>query len=121
VAKHILLVDDDDGFRRLCERVLTGAGHTVDTAPSAAEALSMFGKVTYDIVITDIVMPDMDGIELIKALRGVSHKFKIVAMSGGSERLPANSGLRLSRAMGVDAILYKPFRPNELTATLESL
>jgi len=121
MAERVLLVDDDGDFRRLCERVLTGAGYAVDGVSNAAAGIAMFGQNAYDIVITDIIMPAMDGVELIKALRGVGRAFKAVAMSGGSERLPASSGLRLSRAIGVDAVLYKPFRPSELIAALAKL
>jgi CheY-like chemotaxis protein len=120
-AKRILLVDDDAALRRVCARILEAAGHTVDNAASAAEGAALYDRDRHDLVITDIVMPSMDGTALIKTLRAGKHPPKIVAISGGSKELPAEMGLRLGRAFGVDAVLYKPFLPDELLDLIDTL
>ena len=120
-TKRILVVDDDAALRRMCVRILEAAGHIVDSAANAAIGVTLFEHDPYEIVVTDIVMPKMDGTALIKALRAGGRAVKIIAMSGGSEELPADTGLRLGRAYGVDAVLYKPFRPDELINTIDTL
>ncbi len=75
----------------------------------------------YDLAITDVVMPETDGVEIVRAIRAGRPNCPIIAISGGSPRMPADFGLRLTEAFGADAVLYKPFSIKELTETIDRL
>lgn len=105
----ILLVDDDDGVRRFLKRVLEREEHRVTTACDGEEALKLYqAGAPSDVVITDIVMPDHDGIGLIAKLRRASPKQPILAISGGGTRLSSGTLLEIAQGFGVH-VLAKPF------------
>ncbi|MCB9554227.1 MAG: response regulator, partial [Myxococcales bacterium] len=79
----ILIVEDDDLSARTLDALLTHDAHTVEVVINGLVALDRLQGTTYDVIITDIYMPAMDGIELLRALRRRAHKTAIVAMSGG--------------------------------------
>src|SRR5271157_6557663 len=81
----ILLIDDDDDLRTLFAGVLRSAGYTVDTASDGKTGLALYSTGLHELVITDIVMPDMDGLELLEALRQNQPRPRVIAMSGGSK------------------------------------
>jgi DNA-binding NtrC family response regulator len=116
----ILLVDDNTELRSVIARSLKLAGHQVFTAENGRVALAILPKVTYDIVLTDIVMPDMEGLELIRSIRKVNPAAKIVAMSGGG-RGPAEDYLAMARNFGAIATLEKPFELDRLTKTIDAV
>jgi CheY-like chemotaxis protein len=113
----ILLVDDNNELRTVIARSLKLAGHDVYTATDGKAALAILPKVTYDIVLTDIVMPDMEGLELIRSIRKINPAAKIVAMSGGG-RGTAEDYLALAKKFGAAATLEKPFQLEALNATI---
>ena len=121
MPKRILLVEDDEQFRLACRRALQRAGHAVTCAADGTEGLATFRRDPPDVLVTDIVMPDLDGAQLIRELRSNHRDAKIVAMSGGGDRLPAEYALQFCRALGVEAVLYKPFEPGELLAAVDGL
>ena len=116
----ILLVDDNDQLRATIERALKAAGHDVLSAMNGRSALSILPKVKYDLVVTDIVMPDIEGLELIRSIRKVDPTAKIIAMSGGG-RGPADDYLTMARNFGAAQTLEKPFTMETLTKTVESV
>lgn len=81
----ILVIDDDPEVRRLLARVLQGAGHTVHKAENGRKGIELFHRIHPALVITDIVMPDTDGIETIRELRGEASPLPILAISEGSD------------------------------------
>jgi DNA-binding response OmpR family regulator len=110
----ILVIDDDPGFRRMICLVLTRAGHTVMEAEDGNRGVSCFKARQPDLVISDIVMPEKEGIATILEIRALSPTVPIIAMSGGG----ANIGigyLDAARKLGAGSILSKPFRPADLT------
>jgi two-component system, chemotaxis family, chemotaxis protein CheY len=113
----ILVVDDEEFIRTLIKEVLDPQGHTVITASSGKEAFQLCHERSFDLLITDLEMPDMDGIELISSLRGVQKKLPILAISG------AFSGrfLRMAKALGAVKSLDKPFRMAELLAMVDKI
>src|SRR5579872_2372438 len=100
----ILLIDDERQMRRLISRILTGAGHAVHEAANGRLGIELFRQVRPALVITDIVMPDMEGIETIRALRADAPSLPILAISGGSHPVY----LRAATELGAMAALEKP-------------
>lgn len=94
------------------------AGHEVETAVNGDEALSLANHGNFDLMITDIIMPSKDGIEVILALRKSHPSAKIIAISGGG-RLNAKDYLGIAQKLGAAATLAKPFSGSELVATVE--
>jgi two-component system, chemotaxis family, chemotaxis protein CheY len=110
---RILLVDDDDLSRGTIHQMLDRAGHQVVSSATGAEALSLFRVDRPELVITDLIMPDTDGLELIQELRKIDPAVKILAISGGG-RVNATEYLTVARKFGAAAILAKPFSNQEL-------
>lgn len=103
----ILVIDDDTRILRAVERVLHADGHEVTTADNGRDALRWFAGKPTDLVITDIYMPDMDGMELVMKLRETFPEVPVIAMSGGSA-LPKETVLDASKALGAVVTLAKP-------------
>ena len=115
----ILLVDDDDQFRDMARVLLERQGHMVEIARNGNEALARYRELRPDLVITDVIMPDMEGLETIRELRRISADIKIIAMSGGG-RKSTSMYLKHAKEMGAAAILAKPFSNLELTQAIET-
>jgi CheY-like chemotaxis protein len=100
---RILIVDDDELDRTLLRAMLSTEGHEVVQAVDGEEGLASLGATPIDVVITDLQMPKVHGLELISVLRGVSPRPAIVAVSGTGE-----AQLDMAEAIGADATLSKP-------------
>lgn len=113
----ILLVEDEERIRSLLKEVLESEGYEVQEASSGKEALQSHARSPPDLILTDIVMPDTEGIEMIIKIRKSDPNVKIVAMSGGDY-------LGMARKLGADCTLTKPFSNQTLLdavkATLET-
>lgn len=120
--KKVLLVEDDKDFRETLQEWLQYKGFKVSTAINGFEAKKQMKKFSPDVLITDIIMPDMDGVELLVSLYEESSRFpcKVVAMSGGG-RLRGSEYLEIVDALDVDAKLTKPFKLGELEVVLNGL
>ena len=106
----ILLVEDDDNVRDILQMALVGAGHEVEVAPDGKVALVAYRRHASDLVITDLVMPEKDGLQMIMELRRLDPAVKIIAMSGGGRILgPGQLYLESARSFGALQILSKPF------------
>jgi CheY-like chemotaxis protein len=114
---QILVIDDDPLVRISVRAVLEGAGHSVTDADNGRSGLVQFKASRFDAVITDIIMPDMEGIETIRAIRALDPKVPVLAMSGGG-RAGSADVLKSARALGADHVLHKPFEEDELLAAL---
>jgi DNA-binding response OmpR family regulator len=113
----ILVIDDEEQIRFLLTRMLKRDGHEVFIAQDGVEGVLSFYQVNPDLVITDIVMPDKDGIEVIAEIRTTHPKQPIIAMSGGRRILAAN--LDLVETIGVKGILQKPFTHQQLQEVVQ--
>jgi DNA-binding response OmpR family regulator len=111
----LLLVEDNPDIRRLVDRALKGAGYDVTSTPDGKAALRLLETTTFDIVLTDIVMPEMDGLELIRAVRKSNKATRIIGMSGGG-RGSSENYLTLAENFGAESTLQKPFTIEELLA-----
>ena len=118
---RVLLVDEDPDVRPAIAAMLTAAGYDVVDLGSGVAALSLFATAHFDVVIADMLMSDVDGVEIVQAVRKASPRCRIIAISGGSARMPAAVGLRRAEAFGADVVLYKPFARAELLAAVGGL
>lgn len=109
----ILLVDDDQQFRSMLSKVLTRAGYDVQEACNGNEATELYRNHQADLVITDLIMPDKEGLETIRELRHSNPDVRIIAMSGGGRNGFVNY-LKVARAFGARLILDKPFSHQEI-------
>jgi CheY-like chemotaxis protein len=112
-AKRILVIDDEDVIRQLLKEMLEWEGYVVTTAANGKEGLQLYRLELPDLIITDIFMPEMEGLETIRALQEGSSKVKIIAISGGGER-GMTSFLSLAKRFGALCTLQKPFSREEL-------
>ena len=119
VAK-VLVIDDDPRIGTLIAFSLVRQGFSVSTAENGRTGLSLFESQRPDLVITDILMPDMEGIETILALKAGATPPKVIAISGGG-RLAGRDFLSWATHLGADEVLPKPFRMSALVAMAHSL
>lgn len=117
---RILVVDDIAELRDILRQHLEALGHEVDEACDASAAMARLSAATFDLVITDILMPGADGFELLNALRRSHAGLPVIATSGGGRMLDAELALRLSRDLGAFAMLRKPVRRVELLEAVEA-
>lgn len=118
---RLLVIDDNQEFRRTLVRQLVAAGHETIVPPAGRGALAAAVTETYDLAITDVVMPEADGIEIVRAIKAARPGCPIIAISGGSPLMPADFGLRLTEVFGADAVLYKPFMISEMIEAINRL
>jgi len=116
----ILVVDDDLDILNLIQLCLKRLGYSVAVASSGKEAIGFLRRETVDLVITDIVMPDMDGFELLGALSKKSPKLPVIAMSGGGQ-LSAGTYLKMAPGFHVAGTLYKPFNTESLSKVIKAV
>lgn len=116
----ILVIDDDAAVRRVLVRCLAGEGHELVEAENGNSGLARFREHKPALVITDIVMPQTEGIETIREIRRAAPQVKILAISGSS---PPNSAhyLDMAAKLGADVTLLKPIRPAELREVVAEL
>jgi len=117
---HILVIDDVDDVREGIAETLKASGHTITEARNGAEAIAILGTRSFDLVITDIMMPEKDGTEVIMHLDASAERPPVLAISGGGANVPAYMALHLARLKS-DATLMKPFRNEELRAKVDHL
>jgi CheY-like chemotaxis protein len=113
----ILVIDDEPQMRRLIARILNGAGHVMHEADNGRVGIEQFHQVHPALVITDIVMPDMEGIEMIRTLHHEAPTTPILAISGGAPPIY----LRAAIELGAAAVLAKPFDAAQLLSAIDNL
>lgn len=109
----VLVVDDEPLMRRTLRTALERAGHEVEEAKDGNEALKKFSSLSPDLVLTDIVMPDREGVETIGQLRKLHADVPIIAMSGGGA-VGGTLFLRLAEELGATRTFTKPIRNADL-------
>jgi CheY-like chemotaxis protein len=110
---RILVMDDDEFFRRALRVILESAGYEVVEAADGAAGVRLYRERGAKVVLVDIYMPEMDGLEVVEALRADVPRPRLVAMSGGGAAGRADI-LAMATALGADRVLRKPFTPHEL-------
>ena len=117
---RVLVVDDDFQMREMLGVILERKGYDVMTAPDGKLAVQLQRKLPFDLVITDIIMPEKEGLETISELRHSYPRLKIIAISGGGRHRP-DGYLELARQLGADRILAKPFGSWEILSAVREL
>ena len=118
--KQILVIDDEPDILKLISKILEKAGYRVMTAENGRLAEKLFNEHPFDLVITDIVMPQKEGLEIILQLKENSPDTKILAISGGG-KIELAEYLDAARAAGAHAIVKKPFEISHLLNKVEQL
>ncbi|MCB0282995.1 MAG: response regulator [Calditrichae bacterium] len=118
--KKILFVDDDDILREAYCAILEKKGFDVTAVHDGSYVKGALNKKKFDAVITDIVMPNKEGLETIKDIREIDKNVPILAISGGGRISPHNH-LKLAKIMGASDALYKPFDGDTLISKINEL
>ncbi len=118
---RILLIDDDEQLLQLFGITLKKAGHDTIVAPGGVQGLALLDQQQFDLVITDIIMPERDGVEVIGALIQNEVRPAIIAISGGYQRLTSTQLLEIAQVMKVDMVLPKPITPKGLIEAVETV
>lgn len=117
---NVLLIDDMKGVRRTVSAVLKRAGHDIVEADDGGAGLELLKSQRFDLVITDMLMPQHDGMEVLLFLEQQSNRPKVLAISGGGSQVSADEAFMLARNKA-DATLAKPFDNSELLAVVDNL
>lgn len=117
----VLVVEDSAAVRLAVTEVMEQAGHAVAEAENGRIAIERLETESFDLVITDVLMPEADGVEVIKAVRARHPDTRVLAMSGGAPNLPAGYALKMAEMFAADAVLYKPFLNEELKKAVARL
>jgi CheY-like chemotaxis protein len=117
---RILIVEDDKSVRELLREILRRAGHEVVAAGNGKEALAQYKQSPADLIITNILMPEKEGLETIQELRREDPDIKIIAISGGGQIGPADY-LEVARRFGAMRTFSKPFDRKELLKAVDEL
>ena len=118
---HILVIDDDEAVRWIIRRAMQADGHSVIEATDGSDGLRQFAAAPFDLVITDILMPEREGIETIIELRRANPRLPILAISGGSEITERDGLLASADLLGATEVLPKPFELAQLRAAVRGL
>ena len=116
----ILIIDDDIDLRRMLARLLARENYLTLEASNGLEALSLLDHNIPDLIITDIIMPDQDGIGTINTLRKKYPEIKIIAISGGG-RMLSEDYLKIAKMLGAHHVMPKPFSNQELLEKIKEL
>ena len=117
---HILVIDDEDLMRQMLRDIIEDAGHEVSVASDGRAGLAALQEKPADLVITDILMPEQDGLELIRDLHREHPDVKILAISGGGTTVKLDF-LPQAQELGAHGALHKPFGRSELLGTIRGL
>jgi CheY-like chemotaxis protein len=117
-ARSVLVVEDDPQIRNFIRRLLESRGYIAHEAENGREALRILERNGADAIITDVFMPEEDGIEFIRKIRSTMSYVPVIAISGGGS-YKDSSILEAAHALGADEIIEKPFEIGDLIAALE--
>lgn len=119
--KNVLVIDDSSDIRVLLTDLLEQAGANVIACGDGREAISQLDRGDFDLVVTDILMPEKDGVSVIRTLKEGKKQIPVLVISGGSQTLSSHWLLKITQTLGVEAVLHKPFEPDELLRTVSRL
>lgn len=117
----ILIVEDDHQLREMLTQFLEAENYEVINSNNGEEAIRILKKTKIDLIITDIIMPEKDGVSLIRDLRKNYPDLKIIAVSGGSRHIDPQNPLKIVEKLGAHLTLAKPFKLSELLEAVQEL
>ena len=117
---RILVIDDMKGVRESLRAALTAAGFEVTTANNGREGLAELGTTSFDIAVTDIWMPEVDGLNVIKQIRAEHPNLRVFAMTGGGPRLTIEAAGSIAEVWGAERVFVKPFDEAALVAAIKT-
>ncbi len=117
---HVLIIDDEPQIRAMLRQMLERIGLTVSDAPDGKAALQLQQKNPADLIITDIIMPEKEGLETIIEMKRLCPGVKIIAMSGGGRNEPRDY-LNLAKKLGAARTFAKPIAQNDLISAIREL
>lgn len=117
---RILIIDDEVQIREMLEQMLTREGYEVVNAPDGKVGMKVCREQHIDLIITDIIMPEKDGIEMILELRHDFPNLKVIAISGGG-RLGPDGYLEMAKKLGAHKTFFKPFNRKEILDAVREL
>ena len=117
---RVLIIEDEAELREMIKTTLIRRKYTVMEASNGKEALLHFKPSMTDLVVTDLIMPEEDGLKVIIKLKELKPSLKIIAVSGGGKAGPGGY-LNLAKALGAHAVISKPFSINDLIVKIEEL
>lgn len=117
---RILVIDDDEQMRVLLRQVMEWSGYSVDDADNGRKGMQIQRRHPADLVITDLIMPEQEGLETISLLKKEFPEVKIVAISGGG-RIGPEAYLPAARELGADLVFSKPFDVKEFVSAVREL
>lgn len=118
--KRLLVIDDDDQMRQMLKQMLERAGYEIIDAPDGQTGIELYRQNPTDLIITDLIMPQKDGMETIIELKRDFPNVKIIAISGGSRAMDPRDYLHYTTQFGIVHTLTKPFDPKEMIAMIQS-
>ena len=118
---RVLIIDDEEDIRVVLKEIFVRAGFEVAVASDGNEGMNMIRENGADLVITDIIMPEKEGVELIMELRHDFPDVRIIAVSGGGQATASETCLRLAKGFGAVRTLAKPFSQKELVDTVQEV
>lgn len=116
----IYVFDDEESILMMLKKMLEREGHEIQTATNGKEGIELFEKGKPDLLITDIIMPEKEGLETILQLRKKFPDLKIIAISGGG-RIGPDEYLPVAKLLGASAVFQKPLIPKEFLQTVANL
>jgi YesN/AraC family two-component response regulator len=117
---RILIIDDEEQIREMLAQMLTREGYEVVNANNGKEGMKVCREQKVDLIITDIIMPEKDGIEMILELRHDFPHLKVIAISGGG-RLGPDGYLEMAQKLGASRTFFKPFNRKEILDAVQEL
>ena len=120
MMRRILIIDDDHHILLMVKKMLERAGFEVDLASNGNEGLELFKKTPVDLVITDIIMPEKEGLETIREMKRLRSDLKIIAMSGGG-KISADNYLNTAKIFGASRVMAKPFSQKQMVSAVQDL
>lgn len=116
-----MVVDDEEAVRQLFQEILIGSGHIVIEAENGEEAIKILNTMSIDLVVTDLVMPEKSGLELIMDIAEIHPKLPIIAISGGGGITGRFDYLPIAKLIGAKRIVNKPFKINDIRVLIKDI
>jgi CheY-like chemotaxis protein len=118
---HILVIDDEADMRFILKEVLGRDGHTVDVAENGRTGVGLAELHDYDLIITDVMMPEMDGIEVLSALKQKKPDARMIVMTGGTAHIDKEMLMSIAKAMRAHKVVSKPLDLKEFRVAVSEI